>query len=212
MAITSIGYERAITYAQLGVLLAHAGASYSVFGTDDFAVSAGVGDRALSVQPGQAYGMGILDTSDELVTLTGASVASGSRWDLVALRRNWTAGGVGATTPVLIQGGPTKVLPARSVTQGVEDDHPIALVRFAAGQAAVQEVEDLRVWHGDGGCFARSRMVRDFLTRIGTHLYINDRTYVRRINSSGSPEWATDTVIFSSTQPSPVDVPWLKVP
>lgn len=210
MAITSVGYERAVTYAELGVLLAHAGAQYSVFGADAFAVAAGTGDRVLDVLGGRAAGQGILDSSDATEHLTGAPVASGNRWDMVVLRRDWVAN---TTTPVLVQGTATQEIPAaRAIEPGVQDDHPLALVRFAAGQTAAQDIIDLRVWHGDGGCFAKSRMVRDFLTRIGTRVYIADRTYVLTIGSTGTPGWATDSVIFSPTAPSPADVPWLQVP
>lgn len=209
MAITSVGYERAITYSELGELGRHAGVSYSVVGMDAFAVSAGSGDRVLNVQPGVASGQFIVDSSDAVVNLTGAPVATGDRWDLVVLRRNWTAK---TSTIVLIQGSATQALPTRSTNPGVQDDHPIALVRFSAGQTAVQQVIDLRVWAGDGGCFAKHRMVRDFLTRIGTRVYIVDRTYVLTISSAGALAWVTDTVIFSSAQPSPADVPWLQVP
>lgn len=209
MAITSVGFERAITYAELGVLLQHAGAQYSVFGADSFAVSVGTGDRVLNIQPGKAAGQGVLDESDAVVNLTGAPVPSGDRWDLVVLRRNW----VGAvTTPLLVQGGASQVVPSRSTDPGVEDDHPLALVRFSAGQTAAQDIVDLRVWHGDGGCFAKSRMVRDFLTRIGTRIFITDRTYVLTLNSSGAPTWVTDSVIVSTTAPTPADVPWLQIP
>lgn len=210
MAITSVGYERAITYAELGVLLQYAGAQYSVFGADAFAVSVGSGDRALSVQAGKAAGQGILDTSDAAVVLTGAPVASGDRWDLVALRRDWTAK---TSTPVIVQGTSAQAIPtARLSEPGVQDDQPLALVRFSAGQAAAQDIIDLRVWHGDGGCFAKSRMVRDFLTRVGTRIYITDRTYVLTVNNTGTPTWVTDSVITSTTAPSPADVPWLQIP
>lgn len=210
MAITSVGYERAITYAELGVLLQYAGAQYSVFGADALAVSVGTGDRGLSVQTGKAAGQGIFDTSDAAVALTGAPVASGDRWDLVALRRDWTAK---TSTPVIVQGTSAQAIPAARLSEpGVQDDQPLALVRFSAGQAAAQEILDLRVWHGDGGCFAKSRMVRDFLTRIGTRIYVTDRTYVLTVNSAGTPTWVTDSVITSTTAPSPADVPWLQIP
>ena len=209
MTITSTGYERAITYAQLGSMLAHAGTQYSVFDPEAFQVTPGPGAREVVVAAGTAYGQGILDISDAPVTLTGAPVTTGDRWDMVVLRRDWSAG---ETIPVLIQGGQTKALPPRSTDPGDEDDQPIALVRFTAGQTAAQDFEDLRVWHGDGGCFAKSRLVRDYLTRVGTRLFIVDRTYVRALDSANNAKWVTDSVIFSTTQPSPADVPWLQVP
>ena len=138
--ITSTGFDGTVDYAEWAALTSHMGAQYGVVGKDSFAVSVGVGDRVLNVQPGLAAGQGILDESDAVENLTGAAVASGNRWDLVALRRAW---GSSTSTLVLIQGGSAASLPARSTTPGVQDDQPLALVRFSAGQTAAQEIIDL---------------------------------------------------------------------
>ena len=150
MAITSVGFERAVTYAELGVLLQHAGAQYSVFGPDAFAVSAGTGDRVLDVQAGRAAGQGILDTSDAVEHLTAAPVASGNRWDLVVLRRDW---GAKATTPVLIQGTAAQEIPAgradlhRQGIRAAHLPHPEALVDHALGFEKHALGVDLAVVH-----------------------------------------------------------------
>lgn len=210
MTITSTGYERAITYAELGTLLAHAGAQYSVFGTEAFAAAAGGGTREILLQPGRAYGQGILDDSADPITLTGASVASGNRWDLVALRRNWLTG---ESTAVLITGGASMALPTRETAPGDEDDQPLWLARFAAGQAAVQELIDLRLWHGDGGAAAKHLLVRDYLTRIGSRVWIQGITWVYGFNASGTPTWVPDTVYVGTTAPPYADnLAWIKVP
>lgn len=211
MAITSKGYERALTYAELGTLLSHAGAQYSVFGVDSFrcGINFGGSDRSVRVLPGRAYGAGIVDDSSDAVILTGAPVGSGDRWDMVVLRRNWTAK---TTALVLVSGSSTKVLPDRSMNPGVEDDQPIALVRFSAGQTQAVEVVDLRVWHGDGGCTARDRLVLNYLDRIGSRIYLLDRTYVYAMQADGNPKWVTDSVVVSTAAPSPADVPWLQIP
>lgn len=210
MAITSVGYERAITYAELGSLIAHAGATYSVSGdASSFAVAVEDASTQILVRPGVAYGCGIIDTSDSIVTLTGTPPATGDRWDLVALRRDWAAK---TSTPVLIAGGPTMTIPNRNTEPGVLDDQPLALIRYSAGQAGPVTVRNLRVWRGSGGCFARDLLVRDYHTEIGTRIYISDRTYVLILDGIGQPKWVTDSVIFSTTQPSPADVPWLQIP
>lgn len=211
MAITSVGYERAVTYAELGTLLAHAGAHYSVFGVDSFrcGINFGGPDRSVRVLPGRASGQGILDDLDAAVTLIGSPVTSGDRWDMVVLRRNWTAK---TTALVLVSGSSAKALPDRSMNPGVEDDQPIALVRFSAGQTQAAEVIDLRVWHGDGGCTARDRLVLNYLDRIGTRIYLLDRTYVYAMQADGNPKWVTDSVVVSTAAPSPADVPWLQIP
>ena len=211
MAITSVGYERAVTYAELGALLAHAGAQYSVFGVDSFrcGINFGGPDRSVRVLPGRAAGQGVLDDLDAAVTLIGSPVTSGDRWDMVVLRRNWTAK---TTDLVLVSGSSAKALPDRSQEPGVEDDQPIALVRFSAGQPQAAEVIDLRVWHGDGGCTARDRLVLDYLDRIGTRVYLLDRTYVFAMRFDGNPQWVTDSVVVSAAAPTPADVPWLQIP
>ncbi|MGQ7313367.1 hypothetical protein ACUOFU_16800 [Microbacterium arabinogalactanolyticum] len=208
--ITSTGFEGTVDYAEWSQLTSHMGAQYGVVGKDSFAVAAGTGDRVLSVQPGTAAGQGILDESDAVESLVGAPVASGNRWDLVALRRQW---GAKASTLVLIQGGSAASIPARSTTPGVEDDQPLALVRFSAGQTAAQEVIDLRVWHGDGGLAARHALVRDYLTRIGTRIWINGVTWVIGFDASGNQTWVPDSVYVGSTQPPYADnLVWVKKP
>lgn len=208
--ITSTGYEGTVDYAEWARLTSHMGAQYGVVGKDSFAVAAGVGDRVLSVQPGSVAGQGILDVSDTVESLTGAPVASGNRWDLVVLRRDW---GTMSSTLVLVQGGATASIPARSTNPGVQDDQPLALVRFSAGQTAAQEVIDLRVWHGDGGLAARHPLVRDYLDRIGSRIWINGITWVIGFDASGQPGWVPDSV-YVGTQPPPVseNVLWAKKP
>lgn len=208
--ITSTGFEGTVDYAEWSRLTSHMGAQYGAVGKDSFAVSAGTGDRVLSVQPGTIAGQGILDVSDAVESLTGAPVASGNRWDLVVLRRNW---GTMSSMLVVIQGGQTATLPARNTTPGVMDDQPLALVRFSAGQSVVQEIKDLRVWHGDGGLAARDPLVRDYLDRIGTRIWINGITWVIGFDATGQPGWVPDSVYVGSTPP-PVseNVLWAKKP
>lgn len=210
MTITSVGYERAISYAELGTMLAHAGAQYSVFGVDALSAAAGVATREVVLQPGRAYGQGILDDCADPISLVGSAVSSGNRWDLIALRRNWVSG---ETVPVLIPGTSAKALPARETSPGDEDDQPLWLARFAAGQTAVQELVDLRVWHGDGGAAAKDLLVRDYLTRIGTRVWIQGITWVLGFNSSGTPTWVPDSVYVGTTAPPYADnLSWIKVP
>lgn len=214
MAITSVGYERAINYAALGSLLMHAGASYSVHGEDDFAASAGVGAREVALQPGVASGMGVKDTSDAITTVSGTAVAAGSRWDLIVLRRHWDADAAESSTSVaIIAGGPTPSIPARLTEPGEDDDQPLWLARFAAGQSVVQELIDLRVWHGDGGMAGKHLLVRDYLTRIGTRVWIQGITWVLGFNSSGDAAWVPDSVYVGTSAPPYVEgLAWIKVP
>nr|WP_274635526.1 hypothetical protein [Microbacterium bovistercoris] len=214
MAITSKGYSGTVNYADWAQLASMLGAQYSVLGVGALAASAGTGDREVKVSAGSAAGQGILDTSDAVASLTGAAVASGSRWDLVALRRDWTANdNAGESTLVLIQGSAAKAIPTREMGPGVKDDQPLWLVRFTAGQTAPQEFVDLRCWHGDGGLAAKNLMARDYLTRIGTRVWIQGITWVLGFNSSGLAAWVPDSVVVSSTQPPYVEgLGWIKAP
>lgn len=211
MAIVSKGYAGTIDYADWAVLTDRLGSQYSVFDPGAWMASAGGGTREVVIQPGAAAGKGIYDVSDAAVTLSGASVASGNRWDMIVLRRKWTA--PAGTSLVLIQGNANRALPSREMTPGVLDDHPLWLVRFSAGQAAPQEFVDLRVWHGDGGCVAKDILARSVLTRIGSRVYIQGITWVYGFNVSGTPTWFPDSVYVSATQPPYFDnLAWIKVP
>jgi len=208
--ITSTGFDGTVDYAEWATLTSHMGAQYGVVGKDSFAVAVGVGDRVLSVQPGTAAGQGILDESDAVESLTGAPVASGNRWDLVALRRVW---GSSTSTLVLIQGGSSVSVPTRSTNPGVQDDQPLALVRFSAGQTAAQEIIDLRVWNGDGGLAARHLLVRDYLDRIGTRIWINGITWVIGFDALGNPTWVPDSIYVGTTAPPFAEnIVWAKKP
>lgn len=193
MTIVSKGYEGTVNYADWAVLANHLGAQYSVFTPEGFKASVGPGDRVIRLQPGQAAGPGIYDVSDAVESVTGAPVGSGNRWDLVALRRDWAAK---TSTPVIITGSASKALPGIGVTSttrrhvpGSLDDQPIALVRFAAGQTAAQEIVDLRCWHGDGGLFGGDRLVLEYLDRVGSVIRIAGEEWQRNLNSVGTAIW-----------------------
>lgn len=198
MAITSKGYSGSINYADWAVLASHMGAQYSALG--GLEASAGTGDRTVTISAGRAFGHGILDDIDEEATVGATAVASGSRWDTIALRRNWAEGG--ATTLVLIPGTSSKAIALdREVDPGVLDDQPLWLARFAAGQTAVQELIDVRCWHGDGGMVAKDLLVRDYLSRTGTRVWIKGITWVLGFNATGIPAWVPDSVYVGATAP-----------
>ncbi|MCC2031837.1 hypothetical protein [Microbacterium allomyrinae] len=200
MSITSRGYEGTIDYEDWALLTSHLGVQYSVFGADSFAVTAGAGTREVVVRAGRAAGQGILDISDADITLTGAAVTSGNRWDMVVLRRDWAAG---ATSVVLVQGGSIKAIPTRSTDVGVEDDQPLFLARFAAGQPTVQELVDVRVWKGDGGLVAKDLLVRDYLQAIGSTVRVGSSTWGLGFSGLDIPQWTLVSGTWDSIQGKP---------
>lgn len=199
--ITSVGYAGSITDDNWRrMATATVG---SLYGVDDYAswrVTAGPGDRQIKIAPGGAFGLGVRDVSDADITLTGAPVPSGERWDLVVAHRDWNTE---LTTPKIISGSSVKALPARDTGFGTTNDQPIALVRFAAGQTVVQQIIDLRCIPGDGGIVAFDDLARSYLDRVGTSLRIGGIVWDRIINSLDAPTWISSDM---------TDTGWVDVP
>lgn len=190
MTITSVGYAGTITDSNWRRMAT--AAVGSLYGVDDFTsfrVTAGPGDRSIALAAGGAFGLGVRDVSDSPIILTGGPVAADSRWDLVVLRRDWSAK---TTTPVIIAGTGTKALPARNTGFEVLNDQPIALVRFTAGQSTVQEIVDLRCIPGDGGVVAFDELTLQYLDRVGSVVRIGSVTWIRTVDATGSPSWVLE--------------------
>lgn len=188
MAIISKGYDGTILEGEWGQIVAFGGGTdYNVGGPEDWKVLVGSGDRAVRVRPGMALGHGVRDINDSDVVLSLPSVASGSRWDMIVARRNWSSN---ATTVARIEGVGIASIPTRNITPGTLDDQPLALVQVIQGQSQVGQIIDLRVWSGPGGLFATDRLVMGFLTRVGTIVTIDRQQYMRDIIlPAGTPAW-----------------------
>lgn len=152
MTITSYGYPAvgassgnidAVAWSQLQEEL---GVAYSVQGLSDWAVTVVAGlDRTVAIAAGKGYGRGVFDVNSAPVNVQLDTVAgTGTRWDLIVARRNWT-------TPVTVftkvNGTAVAGIPTgRNVGPGALDDQPIALVQITGGQTAPTAVIDLRTW------------------------------------------------------------------
>lgn len=194
-ADVNYGFKGEVTSAVTPIVLGR-GVLYSVEGPLDLQVtSGGGGDRAVSVRQGSAWGDGVLSTWNTGAVLNGASVSSGSRWDTVVIRREWTpeSSPTGTATLMLLQGGSSRAIStSRTTDAGVTtSDQPIALVRFQAGQTAVQEIVDLRTWAGaGGGMVAVSDAALAYLDAPGTQVQIGFTQYTRTM-IGGTPQWTT---------------------
>lgn len=187
MAITSVGYAGTVGDAQWAAMISRVGKSaYSVDDYASFRVTVGAGTRALAVASGKASAFGVYDTSNAIENVTLASVPSGTRWDLVVLRRTWATK---VTAVAVIQGGSTKALPTWTTTPGAVVDQPLALARVIAGSTVVQEIVDLRCISGDGGLSAFDDLARSYMTQLGTSVRIGDVVWNRGVNVSGSSVW-----------------------
>lgn len=196
MAITSVGYDGSVNETQWAKLIPLVGsAHYGVAAAGDWKVTPhATMDRGINIAVGTGWGHGILDTSDATVSLQGNTVGSGSRWDMVVVRRNWS--GTGGTTQFqLVQGTGTKQLPARNTTPGTLDDQPIALVQFTAGQTAPTQIVDLRCWSRNGGMNARDELVMTYLKEPGTTVSINGVSWNCTLDANGNAVWASGHVM-----------------
>lgn len=199
MADQHIGYPGTVNSAQLANWMPNvAAAHYSVEGlTHAQVVTNAIGSRGVTVKKGTVMGDGIMDIFENDTNLNFGSVATGSpdRWDMVVLRRTWSAT-VGASTSIytIIPGGPNKSLPSRNNNKGVLSDQPIALCRIKAGNANVQEIIDLRCWASNGGVVAVNDLVMNYLDQIGTSLNINGKQWVKIVSAnSASTSWVALT-------------------
>ena len=191
MAITSTGYDGAVTELGWAKMISAVGSSeYGVLGSNDYRVTAVAGaDRTVSISTGSAWGKGVFDTNDANITVQLGTVSSGSRWDLIAVRRNWT-GASGTTTVVGIAGSSAKAIPARNTNPGILDDQPLALVQVSAGQTQPTTIVDLRAWGGNGGMAAMDTLALSYLDRVGAQVVIAGEEWACGRNGTGTVTWS----------------------
>lgn len=199
MAITSVGYDGTVNEAQWGALTTFLGTTYAVQGANDLAVTANGGATlTCNIAAGTAFGYGILDVSSTAASVTFATVVSGTRWDLVALRRDWTNPTPGGTSSfVVITGSATQVVPTRNTTPGTLDEQPLALVQLTAGNPVPTAVVDLRI-------FASKTLTTASLLALptadrGVQAYVGASHYRRDYDSTLNLAWLTDVNPLDAT-------------
>lgn len=196
VAFTSHGYDTttANPYTESAWAEAHPSiglATYGVRSPADWKVTAVAGaDRTVSIAAGFGWGQGVTDKTVTNDTLQLDAITSGSRWDLIAVRRDWTPT-AGESRFVKVNGGATQAIPGgRNATPGNIDDQPIALVQVTAGQTQPSAIVDLRTWSGaGGGLIANDDLVRSYMNQTGTRININGVDWIRRVGANDLPEW-----------------------
>lgn len=184
-------------------------ATYGVRSAGDWKVTGVSGqDRTVSIAAGWGWGNGITDKTFANDTLQLDSIGSGSRWDLIAVRRDWTPT-AGVSKFVKVNGGATAVIPGgRQSNPGGIDDQPLALVQVTAGRTQPTGFIDLRTWSGDGGGFvANHDLVRTFQNKVGTRVWINGVDWIRIAGDNDAPEWRQISPSFESTIGKPANAP-----
>lgn len=195
MAIISVGYDGAVNESQWSDMIKKIGsAEYGVVGVGDWKVtSVTAADRTVSIAAGKGWGHGVFDENTANVTVQLDTVSSGSRWDLIAMRRDWTGIG-GTSTFVKVNGTSAKEIPVgRTKGPGVIDEQPIALVQVTAGQTQPTAIVDLRCWSGNGGLFANTDLALTYLDSPGSQVKVSGRLWHRIIGTDGNAAWTATT-------------------
>lgn len=192
MAITSVGYDGTVDEAQWATMVSKVGSyEYGIDGAGDLAVTQSAGTRMISIAAGRAWGRGIMDTSDAAAVIQLDAVSTGSRYDLIALRRSWGPANGGPSELVVIKGTSAKAIPAgRQSNPGVSDDQPLALVRVQAGSASLPEIIDLRVWGRNGGqLYAKHDLVRSYMNSVGTEINVSGLLWRNIVGANNVATW-----------------------
>lgn len=195
VTFTSHGYDTTTgnPYTEVAWAEAHpliGSGMYGVKSGGDWKVTAVPGaDRTVSIAPGFGWGHGVTDKTVANETIQLDPITSGSRYDLIVARRDWTPT-AGETKFMKINGGSTLAIPGgRLQTPGGIDDQPLAIVHVTAGQTQPTSIIDIRCWATNGGMVARDDLAKGYLNRLGTEVYIDGLVwrYVPGLNDV--PEW-----------------------
>jgi hypothetical protein len=190
MALTSVFYDGPVTETDRAQNLAGS-PEYGVYGVDDFRVTAHPSiPYAVLVKAGKAHGHGVTDTATVDQVVQCQTLSSGTRWDMITLRRNWQPVGGLSTLEAVNAGSAPQIPPARKVGPGVEDDQPLFLVKWQGGTSAPVQFIDLRVWASNGGMIAKDDLVRNYLDTVGTEVNINGVVWSYQIGANEIPAWA----------------------
>lgn len=171
-------------------LIPNAGRQYGVLDEGSWVARVGGADREVRLTPGTGYGCGILDRTTAEASIVLPATSSGSVYHLIHVRRDWGNNRSSFDSKV---GTSARQIPARATTVGSLDDQPLWLARVDAGKSQVQELIDLRVW---GGAEAKSELVLQYMTQLGTRIRIGRVWWTRGFGALGNPQW------FSSREPA----------
>lgn len=190
MAFVTAGYDGTVDEVQFAGILHR----YSVVGAEDFKATTIAGDRIVSISGGVALGPGVRDVVTDIPPIQFAA-ASGTRWDLVVLRRDWQPVG-GVSSIKIVQGGAAKGYPTIGTAEGswnrrpgIVDDQPLYL-QEVNGTLLGQRV-DLRVWAAHGGLYAKDELVKTYLDRVGTEVNIGGVRQSLQLGLNDIPAWST---------------------
>lgn len=195
MAIISVGYDGAVTESQWSEMIKKIGSSeYGVVGLNDWKVTNfPSADRTVSIAAGNGWGHGVYDQNTAAVQIQLDTVGSGSRWDLIVMKRDWTGVG-GASTFAKVNGTSAREIPSgRTKGPGVIDEQPIALVQITAGSTSPTAIVDLRAWAGNGGLIINDELALSYLDSLASSVLVNGsgKSFNRIVGPDGNPLWTS---------------------
>jgi hypothetical protein len=190
MAITTGGYDGTINEVQFATMFPR----YSLLGPEDLKATTQAGDRIVSIGNGTALGPGTIDVCTNLPTIQ-FNAATGTRWDLVVLRRDWQPPG-GLSEIKIIEGGTAQAYPAVGTAAnqwnrrpGIMDDQPLYLQQVNGTLLGARI--DLRCWNSHGGVTALHEMARTYLETVGAEVLIGQTRWQYVIGANSVPGWVS---------------------
>lgn len=190
MAIETTGYDGTMGEKGWAILHGLIAPRYGVEKAGDLLVRRDTTvDRGITVDPGYGWCYGVADQ----VTTNWASACdpqpSGTRYDLVVKRTDWTPLGGGPTQFYIIKGGPTTALPIFENRPGVKADQPLALVPVIAGQTQVGNIIDLRCWAGPGGYQIADGIALQYLGYPAVTVNLGNSRWTYELQGNGVWGW-----------------------
>lgn len=190
MAWTGLGFDGSISESQEAVRAPHMGVGTPVVvAPGDLKITVKPAfDRTVDVAPGMAWGFGVLAVSDTTISIQLPTLGSGTRWDAIVLRRDWTDNSLN----VIAIPNPTlnaKVVPTGQLANnpGVVHDQLLALVQVTAGQTSPTALIDLRCWA------SKTITTADLLAVpfpfLGMEALVAGKRYYRALDANGNQVW-----------------------
>lgn len=187
------------------------GSRYGVVGKDDFALTAHPSTPyAVNIGPGQAWGDGVWDDVTGVTTVLSTAPANNvTRWDMIAIRRDWQPTGGGPSAFRSVPGTASQGIPSgRENRPGIVADQPLWLIQWQGGQTQPRQIIDLRAWAGPGGIEIAHLLARNYLAAPGAAVKLGRDIFRFEKKANNVWDWGTgDTEWVDMTLGSTPGVP-----
>lgn len=194
MTIRGYGFDGSIDELSWSWIAGLMGTDSAFAGRTDFQPTANTGvTRGVNIAPGRSGAAGVAATSDLVETLTLDAAATGSRWDLVVLRRDWSTNTV-SLVKILGPSSGAKTFPAIQETPGEIFDQPVAWCLVTAGSTIVT-VEDLRIYSSPVLTVPHYNQVRK--PHLGQECVMPNGMRFRYELVGGVAQWRGDRSVYS---------------